>query len=43
MKVIIEKKNNHMDYVDVARSERLIANASKDCEQRDLPCGQKNR
>ncbi len=43
MKVIIEKKNSHIDYVDVTKSERLIVNAGKDCEQRDLPCGQKNR
>lgn len=43
MKVIIGKKNSHMDYVNVAKATALTASSSKPCIERDLPCGQKSR
>lgn len=43
MKVIVQKKHSHADYANMAKSSKLVANASKPCEQRDLPCGQKSR
>lgn len=32
-----------MDYVNVQKAEKLTVNASKPCNQRDLPCGQNSR
>lgn len=43
MKVIIQKKHKHMDYVDVGKVVELTVNSSKSCNERDLPCGQKSR
>ncbi len=43
MKVVIGKKNSHMDYVNVAKVEQLTVNSGKPCDERDLPCGQKSR
>lgn len=43
MKIIMEKKSKHADYVDVTKSKFLIRNAGKECNQRDLPCGKNSR
>lgn len=43
MRVITRKKNSHVDYVNVAKTEELTVNSGKKCDERDLPCGQKSR
>ncbi len=43
MKIVTSKKNSHKDYVNVAKAKKLTVNAGKQCEQRDLPCGQNTR
>lgn len=43
MRVILEKVVGHTDYVNASKSEKLTVNASKPCDSRDLPCGQKSR
>lgn len=43
MKVITARKNSHIDYVDVRKSEKLTMIAGQSRDQRDLPCNKKSR
>lgn len=43
MKVITQKKNSHIDYVNVTKARQLTENLGKPCNQRDLPCSKQSR
>lgn len=43
MIIVVKKTNAHADYVQVTKSENLIASANQSCNQRQLPCGQNTR